>query len=205
MRTAKSSPGSPAVFTTYDIGRMTGTDPTTVHKWIDRGLLRGYRTPGGHRRVRSEDLRTFLAAHKMPIPRELGGNGALRVLLADGDAGELRSLGRSLRRLKPSWQVDTVASGVEALLSASREPPDVLVLDLHLPELDGFSVCKHLAARPDTASVKLVALVSRVTAEIERKAKVAGARTVLKKSASGAELVEIIEVAAGVQPAAETA
>jgi AmiR/NasT family two-component response regulator len=53
--------------------------------------------------------------------------------------------------------------------------------------------------------VKLVALVSRVTAEIERKAKVAGVRAVLKKPASGAELVEIIEVAAGVQPAAETA
>lgn len=184
---------------------MTGTDPTTVHKWIDRGLLRGYRTPGGHRRVRSEELRAFLVAHKMPIPRELGGNGALRVLLADGDAGAARLLARSLKRLKPAWEVATAASGVEALLSASRQPPDVLVLDLHVPELDGFSVCKHLLARADTASVRVVALASRLTADLERKAKAAGARAVLRKPGSGAELVEIIEIAAGVHPAAETA
>ncbi len=205
MRTAKNSAGSPAIFTTYDIGRMTGTDPTTVHKWIDRGLLRGYRTPGGHRRVRGEDLRAFLAAHQMPIPRELGGHGALRVLLADGDAAALRQLARSLKRLKPSWEVSAAASGVEALLSASRQPPDVLVVDLHVPELDGFSVCKHLLARPDTASIRVVALAGRLTAELERKAKAAGARAVLRKPASGAELAESIEVAAGVQLEAETA
>jgi excisionase family DNA binding protein len=193
------------IFTTYDIGRMTGTDPTTVHKWIDRGLLKGYRTPGGHRRVRGEDLRAFLLSHRMPVPKELGGTDALRVLVADGDAGAARSILRSLKRLKPTWEVATATGGVEALLTASRDLPDVLAFDLHLPEVDGLAVCKHLQNRPETAAVKLLALATRVSAELERKAKSAGACAVLEKPVSGAELAEAIELALGLQPAAELA
>jgi len=202
---AKSSAKSPAIFTTYDIGRMTGTDPTTVHKWIDRGLLLGYRTPGGHRRVRGEDLRAFLVSHKMPVPKELGDTGALRVLLADDDAGTARSLVRSLKRLRPSWEVETVASGLEALLTASRKPPEVFVFDMRLREMGALEVCNHLRGRPETASIRLIGLARRVGADLERKLKAAGATAVLRKPVSGGELAEAIELAVGVHPAAEMA
>ena len=61
-----------ALYTTHDISRMLQVDPSTVSKWIDRGILIAFRTPGGHRRVRSSDLRSFLLTHEMPVPDELG-------------------------------------------------------------------------------------------------------------------------------------
>ena len=56
---------------TFAIAKMLYVDPGSVANWIDRGMLVAHRTPGGHRRVATEDLVTFLRDHKMPIPGEL--------------------------------------------------------------------------------------------------------------------------------------
>lgn len=192
MKTAKTQRVAP-IFTTYDIGRMTGTDPTTVHKWIDKGLLRGYRTPGGHRRVRSEDLRAFLVAHKMPLPHELGGPANLRVLLVDHDAEALRGLARALKRLRPEWEYATSESCVEALLVLGTFAPDVLVLDLGDSDVDCFSLCKRLHERAETAGIQIIGIGARINAEIEKRAKGAGARACLKKPLSGPDLVSLLE------------
>lgn len=199
MKTAKNAI-SPQIFTTYDIGRMTGTDPTTVHKWIDKGLLRGYRTPGGHRRVRGEDLRAFLTAHRMPIPRELGGADSLRVMLVDTEADALKSTARAIKRLKPTWDVVTNESGVDALLQLPQAQPDVLVFDLAVPDADGLAVCQHLRGHQETACVKVLTVASRPTPELEKKATAAGACACLKKPVVPADLVSAIELAAGIQP-----
>ena len=199
MKTAKT-PNSPLIFTTYDIGRMTGTDPTTVHKWIDKGLLRGYRTPGGHRRVRAEDLRTFLTAHRMPVPKELGGSDSLRVMIVDADPDALKNLSRALRRLKPAWELVTAESGVDALLQLPPAPPDVLVYDLGVADADGLSIFRHLRLRGETSSVKVLATSGRPTPDLEKKAAAAGASACLKKPLVPGELVTAIELVAGIEP-----
>lgn len=200
MKNVKTS--KPAIFTTYDIGRMIGTDPTTVHKWIDKGLMRGYRTPGGHRRVRADDLRTFLLAHKMPVPKELGGPDHLRVLLVDDDAQLLKTVSKALKRLRPNWELVTLSSGIEALLRMQTLAPDAVVLDIFMPELDGFEVCRRMQARQETSGIKLIAATGRHTADVEKKALAAGAFACLKKPLAGPDLVEAIEVAVGMRPAA---
>jgi excisionase family DNA binding protein len=199
LKTAKNAI-SPQIFTTYDIGRMTGTDPTTVHKWIDKGLLRGYRTPGGHRRVRGEDLRNFLNAHRMPIPRELGGADSLRVMLVDGEPEALKNLARAIKRLKPAWDLVTSESGVDALLTLPQAQPDVLVYDLAIADADGLAVCQQLRGHTETASVKVLAVSARPSPELEKRATAAGACACLKKPMVPGELVSAIELAAGIEP-----
>lgn len=201
MKTAKTST-MPRIFTTYDIGRMTGTDPTTVHKWIDGGLLHGYRTPGGHRRVRAEDLRTFLLAHRMPLPQELGGVDTLRTMVVDSDPAALKSLTRSLKRLRPDWELRAYDTGVEALLALPGAIPDVVVVDLLVADMDVLAICKSLRERAEMAGVKVVAVSAKLTAELESKAMGCGVSCCLKKPVSGAALVEAIELAAGIRPAA---
>ncbi len=200
MKTAKNAI-SPQIFTTYDIGRMTGTDPTTVHKWIDKGLLRGYRTPGGHRRVRGEDLRSFLTAHRMPIPKELGGADSLRVMLVDVEADALKNLARAIKRLKPSWDVVTSESGVGALLQLPQSQPDVLVYDLAVADADGLAVCQQLRGHQETATVKVLTVAARSSPELEKKVAAAGACACLRKPLGPGDLVSAIELAAGIEPA----
>jgi len=90
------------LFTTHDISRLLQVDPSTVSKWIDKGILMAFRTPGGHRRVRSSDLRTFLIAHQMPVPEELG-SGVIRLLVVDDEKPvlEKRTAGRPKTKYKP--------------------------------------------------------------------------------------------------------
>lgn len=56
------------VFTTGELADLLHIHQTTVIDWIEKGLLVGYRTPGGHRRIQKEALLAFLAKHKMPVP-----------------------------------------------------------------------------------------------------------------------------------------
>jgi len=68
---------SERLYTTHEIADLLQVDPSTVSKWIDKGLLPAFRTPGRHRRVQRAHLTDFLRAHRMPVPEELGGSGEL--------------------------------------------------------------------------------------------------------------------------------
>src|SRR5512145_3304763 len=103
------------IYTTHDIARLLQVDPSTVSKWIDRGILLAFRTPGGHRRVRSTDLRTFLIAHQMPVPDELG-SGVVRLLIVDDEKPVLDAMRRAFKPYSAQVDATTTTSGVEALL-----------------------------------------------------------------------------------------
>ena len=62
---------SKIVFTTGDVANMLHVHQTTIIDWIDKGILKSYKTPGGHRRVAKEELLRFMTAHNMPIPAGL--------------------------------------------------------------------------------------------------------------------------------------
>lgn len=59
------------LLTSHDIGRMLQMDPSSIVKWMNDGILPGYRTPGGHRRIRAGVLLEFLVEHNMAIPEAL--------------------------------------------------------------------------------------------------------------------------------------
>src|SRR5215212_9972126 len=103
------------LYTTHDISRLLQVDPSTVSKWIDRGILLAFRTPGGHRRVRSTDLRTFLIAHEMPVPDELGST-LIKLVVVDDEKQVLDAMKRAFKPFAGQIELVTTTSGVEAIL-----------------------------------------------------------------------------------------
>ncbi|MGR3624606.1 response regulator transcription factor [Pseudophaeobacter sp.] len=79
----------------------------------------------------------------------------MRILLVDDDP-RLRELVR-IALERAGWQVITAADGQEALLHASRDAPDLIVLDIGLPELDGFEVCRRIRQRSQVPILFLTA------------------------------------------------
>ena len=79
----------------------------------------------------------------------------MKILLVDDDP-RLRDLVR-IALERAGWQVVTAADGQEALLHASREAPDFIVLDIGLPELDGFEVCRRIRQRSEVPILFLTA------------------------------------------------
>ncbi len=84
---------------------------------------------------------------------------AKRVLLADDEPNIVESLRFLLERA--GFEVLVATDGREALDTALQEKPDVLVLDLMLPELDGYEVLRQLRANADSASLPVLMLTAK--------------------------------------------
>jgi excisionase family DNA binding protein len=181
------------LFTTHDISRLLQVDPSTVSKWIDKGILMAFRTPGGHRRVRSSDLRTFLIAHQMPVPEELG-SGVIRLLIVDDEKPVLDGLKRAFKPFGNQVDVTTTTSGVEALLLVSEQKPHGMLVDLNMPDLDGFEVCRRIKVRKQLESVKLITMTARHSQELVEQSIRAGAVACLPKPIDVQQVMDLFRL-----------
>lgn len=138
-------------FSSYQIGKMLDVSRQAVNQWIDKGYIRAYRTPGGHRRVRREDLIGFLEARGIPIPDSLHGLGAgegtrqqIRVMVVDDDTDYSTLLTTALQERVAHIEIQTFNNGYDALVDIGAHAPDVVILDLQMPKIDGIEVCRRL-------------------------------------------------------------
>lgn len=77
-----------------------------------------------------------------------------RVLLADRDAAFRDSIERALGAA--GFRVETVASGSEVIAQCEFDPPDILIVDINLPDMDGFEVCEHVRCETRDADVTII-------------------------------------------------
>src|SRR5262245_30790399 len=118
------------------------------------------------------------AARLTPEPME-HRRTAIRVALADDDELYVRSLAELIERQPELTVVGTAKDGVEAIDLADRVMPDAVVIDLHMPRLDGVSALARL--RRDYPALCLIALTGDPSQGLQRAAREAGADAVLHK------------------------
>lgn len=116
------------------------------------------------------------------------------ILLADDDPMQHElvqaTLGRAHRVLQ-AW------NGREALAVARRERPDLVLLDVLMPELDGFEVCRQLKADPTTREIEVVMLSARGDRPDRRRGVEAGADVYMTKPFSPSALLDTVRQALG--------
>jgi excisionase family DNA binding protein len=181
------------LYTTHDISRLLQVDPSTVSKWIDRGILLAFRTPGGHRRVRSTDLRTFLIAHEMPVPDELGST-LIKLVVVDDEKQVLDAMKRAFKPFAGQVELVTTTSGVEAILLVSETRPHGLLIDLNMPEIDGLEVVRRVRSRKPLEGVRLITMTSRHSPEQVEASLKAGASACLPKPVDVAAVLDVFKV-----------
>ena len=131
------------VFTTFEVAEICDVTPVTIQNWIDKGWLRAYRTPGGHRRVRKEALLSFLESRNMPHPFKVKGKFP-RVLIVNGDQGLADSLKEALLHDRSGYDIQVAHDGFRAGVLYSTSHPDVVILDLNHSDVDGYDVCRQI-------------------------------------------------------------
>lgn len=187
------------LYTTHDISRLLQVDPSTVSKWIDRGILLAFRTPGGHRRVRTSDLRMFLIAHQMPVPEELG-SPLIKLVVVDDEKGVLDSIKRAFKPHAQQVDLLCTTSGVEALLLMTEQKPHGLIIDLNMPEIDGLEVIRRVKQRKNLEGVKLIAMSARHNQDVIDSSIKAGAAVCLPKPLEVEKVLELFKVPLALQP-----
>ena len=135
-----------SIYTTHDLSRLLHVNPRSVINWIEQDLLQSFRTPGGHRRVRHEDLLVFLRKHKMPMPAPLS-TGTFSVLVVEDQDDVSRTI-QAFLASQDGFKVTAAKDGLSALISVGRERPDLIILNIMIPGVDGLEVCRQIKADP---------------------------------------------------------
>jgi excisionase family DNA binding protein len=150
----------------------------TVKNWIEAGQLEAFRTPGRHFRIRASELRRFQAAFGFGAePDE-----SPRILVVDDQQDFIDLALDALRDLVPGARVEGACGGYEALLRIGALQPSLLLLDLRMPGLDGFEVCRRVKEAPATKATKIVAMTGFDDEEAQQLAMTCGADAFVTKS-----------------------
>jgi len=115
-----------------------------------------------------------------------------RILAVDDDAMNLKLVTATLGR--EGYEVIAASSGKEALQKAVDENPDLILLDVMMPEMDGYQVCAHLRSMPKTAHIPIMMLTALSTVVEKVKGFDAGADDYLAKPFAGDELIAHVKV-----------
>lgn len=148
---------------------MLGVSLRTVQLWSEAGLLEVWKTTGGHRRI-SRDSVERLLARRPSIPEVEAApveDPSLRILVVEDDPAVLRVCERQMARWPMKPLVITAQNGFEALVRVGLIKPDLLVTDLHMPEMDGFQMLQQLRKMSELADVTIVVVTGLDAADIE--------------------------------------
>jgi DNA-binding response OmpR family regulator len=114
-----------------------------------------------------------------------------KILVIEDDPATSRLVDYSLRH--EGYQVITAANGLEGIRKAHNEAPDLVILDVMLPGMDGFEICHQLRSEPDTARLPILMLSAKAQ-EIDKNTGLkVGADDYLAKPAAPADIVDRVQ------------
>ncbi|HRY30049.1 MAG TPA: response regulator [Elusimicrobiota bacterium] len=176
--------------------------PSTIRHYTDLGLLQyAATTDGGHRLYHEQETLTQLARIKrlaarglsLPdIKAELTGKGKKRILVVDDEQEVCELVNDALKDRHP-FDIRIVHDGFSAGRILADFIPDLVILDLMLPGLDGFHVCRQIRADQMLLGAKILAVTGYDTPENTRKILDAGADKLLTKPLDTRELLKAVE------------
>ncbi len=165
--------------TTGQMAEYCQVRPATVFNWIKEGKLKAYSTPGGHYRVRLEDFRDFLEKYEIPIDEDFFALPGNRILIVDDEPSVVEFIERALSGAGEDYRFERASDGYEAGLKVASFDPNLVILDLVMPQVDGFEVCRRIKTDPETLGTRVL-VVTGYPEEVER-AKECGADDYLVK------------------------
>ena len=153
----RRAPGAePDWLTLGQAAKFLGVAQSTIRKWSDQRRLPAFYTPGGHRRYRRGDLDAFL---------ERSGAGARStegplVLIVDDD-DRLREFVRVNLEME-GYKVREAASAREGLAALEEQSPDLVLLDVMMPEMDGWEMLRQLHEKHGVGAIPVIVFSGKV-------------------------------------------
>lgn len=144
-----------AYYTTSDVAKITHVAVGSIINWVDDGKIKAVITPGGHRKISHSELIRFLKEHKYDIPKTLIDQ---RVVYVIDDEDEIHSLFSTIFKDIEGFELTNFSSGTEALIAMGRKNPDIIIVDILMPDIDGIEVIKHIKANKDYNNAYIVSM-----------------------------------------------
>lgn len=127
----------------------------TIWKYVKSGDLMASMTPGGQYRIHKADLEAFMHRNMM-YPMARYAPEKERILIVDDNPNIQKALTRMLSH--NGWQTEVAGDGFEAGIKVMAFKPGLIILDLFMPGIDGFEVCRRIKEDEATSHIKVLAV-----------------------------------------------
>jgi len=182
--------------TSNEVASLLRVSPVTVRQWAQKGLINAEFTPGGHRRFMVDEIERFASEYHISLPGDTAND--LRILIVDDDkhiAGYLAQLLTKIGEAQGlNLQTAQAADGFDAGIKVLSFQPHAILLDLLMPGMDGFEVCRSLKDDPVTRAIRIIAVTAFPTDENIERILAAGAELCLSKPIDQTMLVEALKL-----------
>lgn len=169
-----------------EVALQLGVSPVTVRYWAQEKKLAFITTPGGHRRFKQADVDEFVKQYTNRQPSKIS------ILIIDDDVQHANFLNDYIQQMKLDINTGIANDGFEAGQLIYDLKPELVLLDLMMPGLDGFSVCQRIKGNPATKNTKIVAMTGFPSDENVERILKAGAEQCLTKPINFGVLSNII-------------
>jgi excisionase family DNA binding protein len=175
--------GGPDWLTLGQAATYLGVAQSTIRKWSDSGRLPAFYTPGGHRRFRRGDLDAFLSGS-----RSAPSHGTPLVLVVDDDA-RLREFIRVNLEMD-GYIVREAANAEEGLAALEEESPDLILLDVMMPGMDGFEMLRRVQEQHGVGTIPVIMFSGKADEPTAERATERGAQAFIGKPFDPQQLIE---------------
>ena len=176
------------VFTTGEAARICKVSQQTIIRCFDNGTLKGFRVPGSRfRRIPRDQLFQFMKENG--IPTDALESGKRKILIVDDDQ-ELVELLVDVFAQDARFDIRTANNGFDAGMLVKEFRPDLVVLDVMLPDINGKEVCQRVRSDETLESVKIICISGMVEQDKVADLKVAGANDFIQKPFTIDKLME---------------
>jgi two-component system, OmpR family, response regulator len=167
------------VFTTGEAAKICKVSQQTIIRCFDNGTLKGFRVPGSRfRRIPRDLLYAFMKDNG--IPTDALESGKRKVLIVDDDE-ELVELLSDVFAKDGRFDIRTANNGFDAGMLVREFRPDLVVLDVMLPDINGKEVCQRVRSDESLESVKIICISGMVEQDKIAELREAGANDFLHK------------------------
>ena len=167
-------------FSTSEVAKYCHVTADTIRKWAEAGRITVFKTPGGHRRIRREDLVQFLRENSIPVHGDLNAAG-VRILLIDPERTVAQVVRRLLERARTPFHVESAYDAFDAGRLVSSFQPDVIFMDLRLAGIDPLEVLRRVKDIPELAATRIVGVAATEDKDLANRALEHGAAATLTK------------------------
>ena len=176
---------------TSEAADYLGVSRSSITNWVRQEVLSAASTPGGHYLFSNEQLDNFAEERGMNLPKEVQTNANFRILSIDDDSAFREFVSEALE-VYSGYELKEAEDGMQGALLVGTWRPDLVIVDLRMPNMNGVEFCRLLKKDKSTDNVKIIIASAYLSPEVKKEVTTLGVDAVLEKPVRLASFVATV-------------